>query len=333
MVYFLYGDIPLQLKYEDLLKNIRNKYSDIPTEYFDASTDDSENIFQALSSNNMFIPLSLIVIKRLEKLKDLSKFLKALGEFNYSQKIIILVYEEFLGDFDKATNEIDKTSLKYAEKLAEVIPARFALEKKALEFFVEEKLKCSKYETEKFLEIVGNDFATVKSEIEKVEAFFNGEAFDLEKAFSILSVSKEFSLFKLLESFLYNKQYTDLFGFLEKEKNYMLFLSLLSDEVAVLAKLKNLQKRGVITSHINFNLFKADVYPNIKNLFRKNSYQYINEYPLFLKFKYLDLFPYNFLEKKLLDCLDAEYKVKSGLQEDSIAISLLITDFFTKPNK
>ncbi|WP_300360747.1 hypothetical protein [Fusobacterium sp.] len=330
MIYFLYGDIPLQLKYEELYKKIKSENPQIVEQYFDISQDNIDDIFLALSSNSMFSPLTLITIKRLEKIKDVSKFIKSLGEFNYSQKIIILLYEEFLGDFGKATNEIDKTSLKNAEKIAEIIPARKALEKKSLEFYITKELSCSQYEAEKFLEIVGDDFYKIKNEIEKVKNFLNGEPFNLEKSIKILSVSNEYSLNKLIELFLYKKEKERLIEYLQREKNYMLFLSIFVEEISILAKLKNLQKRGIIFSNVSYNQFKADVYPNIKNLFKKDNFRFIAEYPLFLKLKYLDNFSYDFFNDKLLRCLDAEYNFKSGLVDENISIEMLINSFFEK---
>lgn len=328
MIYFLYGDVPLQLKYEELVKKIKDENRGIVEKYFDASQDNIDDIFTSLSSNSMFDPLTLLVIKRLEKIKDLSKFLKSLGEFNYSQKIIILLYEEFLNDFGKASNEIDKTSLKNAEKIAKLIQARKASEKKSLEFYIESNLSCSQYEAEKFLEIIGDDFSKIKTEIEKVKNFLNGEAFNLEKVINILSVSNEYSLNKLIELFLYKKEKTRLINYLQKEKNYMLFLNILVEEITILSKLKNLQKRGIIFANISYNQFKSEVYPNIKKFFKKDSYRFIAEYPLFLKFKYLNDFSYNFFDDKLLRCLKAEYDFKSGFIDENIAIEILINSFF-----
>lgn len=328
MIYFLYGDIPLQLKYEELLKKIRLENKGIQETFFDISQDEIDDIFTSLSSNNIFSPLTLIVVKKLEKLKDLSKFFKGISEFNYSQKILILTYEEFLNDFDKPINEVDKSSLKIIEKIANLIPAKKSLEKKSLEFFIEKELGCSQYESEKFLEIIGDDFFKVKNEIEKVKNFFNGETFSIEKAINILSISKEYNLNKLVEDFLYKKEKENLLSYLQKEKNYMLFLNIFTEELTVLMKLKNLQKRGIIFSNISYNQFKADIYPNIKNLFKKDSFKFISEYPLFLKFKYLDNFNYDFFQGKLLKCLEAEYNFKSGLMDENIAIEMLINNFY-----
>ena len=195
MVYFLYGDIPLQLKYDELIKKIKEENTGIPEQYFDVTQDETDSIFQALSTNSMFIPKSLIIIKRLEKMKGLNNFIKSLGEFNYSQKIIILIYEETLNDYGKTENPLEKAlTMKNLETVAKPICARKEKEKKSLQFFVEKELKCTEYEAEKFIEMVGEDFLKIKNEIAKVENFLNGEQFNLEKIKNILSVNTEYNL-------------------------------------------------------------------------------------------------------------------------------------------
>ena len=329
MVYFLYGDIPLQLKYDELLKKIKEENQNIPEQYFDITQDETDDIFQALSTNSMFIPKSLIVIRRLEKMKGLNAFIKSLGEFNYSQKIIILIYEESLNDYGKTVNPLEKAlTMKNLESVAKLIPARKETEKKSLQFFVEKELKCTEYEAEKFIEMVGEDFLKIKNEIAKVENFLNGEPFKLEKIKHILSINTEYNLYKLVESFIYNKNVKELIEHLKAEKNYMLFLNILGEELTTLLKLKDLLQRGIISTGMSYNKFKADIYPNIKNHFRINSFKISAEYPLFLKFKYLDLYSAEFYKRKMKDTLVIEYKIKTGQIDDVTGIEKFILEFF-----
>ncbi|WP_300356654.1 hypothetical protein [Fusobacterium sp.] len=329
MVYFLYGDIPLQLKYEELLKKIKDENKNIPEQHFDITQDEIDNIFQALSTNSMFIPKSLIVIKRLEKMKGLNNFIKSLAEFNYSQKIIILIYEEELNDYGKTVNPLEKAlTMKNLEAIAKPLVARKESEKKSLQFFVEKKLNCSEYEAEKFIEMVGEDFLKIKNEIAKIENFLNGEPFKLEKVKHILSINTEYNLYKLTENFIYNKNSKDLIEHLRAEKNYMLFLNILSEELSTLFKLKDLSLRGIIGPSVSYNKFKADIYPNIKNNFKINNFKSTAEYPLFLKFKYLDLYSIDFYKKKMKDTLIVEYKIKTGQIEEILGMEKFILEFF-----
>lgn len=326
MIYFLYGDALLNLKYETLLKKVRAENKNLTEKIFDASQDNIEAIFQSLSSNNMFSPMELIIVKKTETLKKLSKFFKGLNEFNYSKKIIILLYNEIFNDFGVIQNEVSKTTLKSAEKICKLISARKNDEKKALLFYTKEKLNCSNYEAEKILEMVGEDFIKLKNEIDKVNLFLNNTPFDLEKIIPILSISNEFNLNFLSQNLIYKNQSKDLILNLKNTKNYMLFLNIISEEISLLIKLKDLEERGIISSTMNFNVFKNEVYTGIKEIF-KNKNRYTHPYPLFLKFKYLKNFKIDFLEKKLIECLKAEFKFKAGLMDNFSSIELFILNF------
>lgn len=330
MVYFLYGDKPLQLKYESLLKKIREENIGIAEKFFDASQDEMDSIFQAINVNNMFASMEIIVVKKLESLNDIKKFFNSLSEFNYSKKILILLYEEFLNDYDKPINEIKGPILKTIEKTAEIIVARKSVEKKAILFYIENELSCSSYEAEKFMEMIGEDFIKIKNEIDKTKNFLNGDKFDLEKIRNILSVSNEFNINFLTENFLYSKSYGELLKNLNKTKNYLLFLSIISEEITLLLKLKDLEERGIINQSMNYNFFKDNIYPDVKKYFKRSNNTYISQYPLFLKFKYLGNFSTKFLSNKLKDCLDAEFKIKSGILDDVASIEIFIINFFNK---
>lgn len=262
-------------------------------------------------------------------MKGLNNFIKSLGEFNYSQKIIILIYEETLNDYGKTENPLEKAlTMKNLETVAKPICARKEKEKKSLQFFVEKELKCTEYEAEKFIEMVGEDFLKIKNEIAKVENFLNGEQFNLEKIKNILSVNTEYNLYKLTENFLYNKENKNLIEHLKAEKNYMLFLNILGEELTILLKLKDLSQRGIIKKGMSYNTFKADIYPSIKKDFKINSFRFTAEYPLFLKFKYLDLYSMDFYKKKMKDTLIIEYKIKTGQIENDIGMEKFILEFF-----
>lgn len=176
--------------------------------------------------------------------------------------------------------------------------------------------------------MVGEDFLKIKNEIAKVENFLNGEQFNLEKVKNILSVNTEYNLYKLTENFLYNKENKNLIEHLRAEKNHMLFLNILGEELTTLLKLKDLSQRGIIKKGMSYNTFKADIYPSIKKDFKINSFRFTAEYPLFLKFKYLDLYSMDFYKKKMKDTLVIEYKIKTGQIENDIGMEKFILEFF-----
>lgn len=326
MFCFMYGDIPILLRYEEKIEEIKRLNPEIPMKIFDASQGEGEFFLEAISVNSMFSSKELIVLKRAEKIKKLDNLLKIIGEYDLSKKEVIVVYEEELNDFGKAVNEVGKKVLDLAKKNGEVIEARKATEKKALQNYIKKELDISDYNAEILFEMLGDDFFKVKNEVEKIKIFLDDKPFILEEIIPILSVSEEYNLKKLTEEFLNEDNVEKLLNHLKKTKEYMLFLYLLSDELILALKLVSLKKIGEINSHLSYNNFKDGIYENIKKYF-KNNRGYMREYPIFLKFKYMDIFEEEFLLKKLEEVLEIEYKIKNGEIEEEIGVEKIIVGF------
>ncbi|MEG0561464.1 hypothetical protein [Cetobacterium sp.] len=326
MFYFMYGDTPLLLKYEELVKKIKKDNPGIPAKIYDASQGEEENFLESISINSMFSPKELIVLKRAEKLKKLEKFLKIIEEYDLTQKEVVVVYEEELNDFGKANNEVEKKVLTVAEKIGKLIVGRKASEKKGLHFFIEKELGISEYESERLTEILGDDFFKVKNEVEKIKNFLDGRNFVLETVLPILTISEEYNIKRLMEEFLVENNQIKLLDHLKKTKEHMLFLYLLSEELLMALKLNSLKAVGELTENISYNNFKGNVYENIKKYF-KNSRGYVREYPIFLKLKYIGLYEEKFLLEKIEEILNLEYAIKIGNLEEEIAVEKLIIGF------
>lgn len=326
MFYFIYGDTPLPLKYEEVIDKIKKSNPNIPTKIYDASQGEEENFLESISINSMFVPKELIVFKRAEKSKRLDQLLKIVGEYDLAKKEIVVIYEEELNDYGKAINEVGKKVLTNAEKLGKIIVARKALERKGIDFFIEKELEISEYESEKLSEILGDDFFKVKNEVEKIKNFLNGKTFILEKVLPILSISDEYNLKKLVEDFMIEDNLEILLDYLKKSKEYMLFLYLISEELNMALKLVGLKKSGDLRENISYNDFKGNTYEKLKKYF-KNSRGYIREYPIFLKLKYMSLFNEEFLLKKIEKLLMTEFLIKNGGIEESIGIEKFIIEF------
>ncbi|MCQ8211586.1 hypothetical protein NON08_03290 [Cetobacterium somerae] len=326
MFYFIYGDIPLPLKYEELLEKIKKSNPNIPTKIYDASQGEEENFLESISINSMFASKELLVLKRAEKYKKLDQLLKIIGDYDLGKKEIIITYEEELNDFGKAFNEVGKKVLTNAEKLGKIIVARKSMEKKGVQFFIEKELEVSEYEAEKLAEVLGDDFFKVKNEVEKIKNFLGGKNFILEQVLPILSISDEYNLKKLVEEFLNSDNKGVLLEYLKKTKEYMLFLYLVSEELNLILKLISLKKIGELGENMSYNDFKANVYEKIKRYF-KNNRGFIREYPIFLKLKYASLFNELFLLEKIEDLLEVEFLIKNGGIEESIGIEKFIIEF------
>lgn len=330
MIYFLYGDTtPLQIKYEEILIKIKNNFPNIPEKIFDASLDEVTLFFDNVSSNSIFSPHELIILKRAESLKNLENVAKSLKLYNLSQKEIIIIYEEFLSDYGKAKNPVSKKILDSFADIAEIICYRKENEKKAIIFMLQDQLNISEYEAEKLSESIGDDFFKVKNEVEKIKNFLDGETFSLEKVKPILSVSKEFNLKNLIEQFLYSKEVFPLLEFLQKEKNYNSFIYSLSDELITLLKLTLLCEENIFSKEISYKKFNDSIFNSIKDYFL-NERGYPHPYNIFVKIKNVGLFNSSFISDKLNALLELEYLYKSGNSEIEILVDLFIVSFFKK---
>ncbi|MGL4687986.1 MAG: hypothetical protein ACRCVS_04790, partial [Fusobacteriaceae bacterium] len=187
MIHFIYGDgTPFQLKYNKILNEIKSENSKIKEKYFDFSLNENEEFIQNISQNSIFATKEIFVVKRLEKYKNIEKFIKTLEDFNLSEKDIIFNYEEFLSEFGKRTDESDKKEtdkknkiIKSFENLGKTHKARTEDAKKSTIFFVEKELKISEKEASKLVEIIGEDYYKVRGEVDKINNFLNGEKYSL----------------------------------------------------------------------------------------------------------------------------------------------------------
>lgn len=329
MLYFLHGDTsPLQIKYEELLNKIKNEFPNIPEKYFDASQKEDEAFLQTISSNSIFNPKELLILRRAEEIKNIENFFKSLKIFNLSQKEVIIIYEEFLNDYGKIKNLLSKKAMDSIGEIAQVICYRKENEKKAITFYLQNELNISEYEAEKFVEIIGDDFFKIKNEVEKVKNYLDGDMFNLNKVMPILSITKEYNHRTLIENFLYNKNTAPLLEFLQKEREYMGFLYITAEELLINLKINYLSKESIITKNTSYKKFNDSIFENTKKYFKKDN-GFMHPYQIFLKFKNIDMFSSEFIEKKLEELLYSEYNIKNGTLDDEIAVESFILNFFT----
>ncbi|WP_349763949.1 hypothetical protein [Fusobacterium sp. SYSU M8D902] len=329
MIYFLHGDTaPLQIKYEEIISKIRNSNPSIPEKTFDASLDEITQFFDSVSTNSIFSPKELIVLKRAESFKNIENIAKSLKLYNLNQKEIVIIYEEFLNDFGKIKNPLSKKALDSFKEIAEIICFRKENEKKSAIFYVQQELNISEYEAEKFIELEGNDFFKIKNEVEKVKSFLNGELFNLDKVKPILSIAEEFNLKNLIEEFIFNQKKNELLHFIQKEKLYTNFIYIMSDELIFLLKLNSIMSDKKIDKNISYKKFNEVVYEDIKEYFLTDK-GYPHPYTIFLKIKNFDIFEQQFLRKRLKEISNLEYEIKSGNLDIEIGVELFILKFFS----
>ena len=312
MIYFLHGDTaPLQIKYGEIIDKIKSNNPSIPEKIFDASLDEVTLFFDSISTNSIFSPKELIILKRAEDFKNLDGIAKSLKMYNLAQKEIVIVYEEFLNDYGKIKNPIPKKTLDSFQEIAEIICFRKENEKKAIIFYIQHELNISEYEAEKFVELVGDDFFKVKNEVEKVKSFLDGDSFNLEKIKPLLSINEEYNLKNLIENFLISKNTKDLLHFVSKEKLHNNFIYGIAEELIFYLKLSSLAQDNILNKNISYKKFNEGIFENIKMFFLTDR-GYPHPYTLFLKLKNIDIFDEFFLRKKLKELTYLEYSIKSG---------------------
>ena len=328
MIYFLHGDTaPLQIKYEEIIDKIKSNNPFIPEKIFDASLDEVTLFFDSISTNSIFSPKELIILKRAEDFKNLDGIAKSLKMYNLAQKEIVIVYEEFLNDYGKIKNPIPKKTLDSFQEIAEIICFRKENEKKAIIFYIQHELNISEYEAEKFVELVGDDFFKVKNEVEKVKSFLDGDSFNLEKVKPLLSINEEYNLKNLIENFLISKNTKDLLHFVSKEKLHNNFIYGIAEELIFYLKLSSLAQDNILNKNISYKKFNEGIFENIKMFFLTDR-GYPHPYTLFLKLKNIDIFDEFFLRKKLKELTYLEYSIKSGNLDVEIGVEDYIIGFF-----
>lgn len=328
MIYFLHGDTaPLQIKYGEIIDKIKSNNPSIPEKIFDASLDEVTLFFDSISTNSIFSPKELIILKRAEDFKNLDSIAKSLKMYNLAQKEIVIIYEEFLNDYGKIKNPIPKKTLDSFQEIAEIICFRKENEKKAIIFYIQHELNISEYEAEKFVELVGDDFFKVKNEVEKVKSFLDGDSFNLEKIKPLLSINEEYNLKNLIENFLISKNTKDLLHFVSKEKLHNNFIYGIAEELIFYLKLSSLAQDNILNKNISYKKFNEGIFENIKMFFLTDR-GYPHPYTLFLKLKNIDIFDEFFLRKKLKELTYLEYSIKSGNLDVEIGVEDYIMGFF-----
>lgn len=330
MIYLLYGDsAPLQIKYEELLNKIKGEFPGIKEQIFDCSQNEITSFFDVIASNSMFSPHELVILKRAEEYKNLVDIAKSLKLYNLSQKDIIIVYEEFLNDYGKPTNEIGKKILNAFEDIAEIICYRKENEKNMTALYIQDSLNISSSEAQDLIDLVGDDFFKIKNEIAKIQNFLDGERYSLTKVKPILSLNQENNLKKLIEVFLISHENENLIEYIRQEKIYSLFIYSISEELMLLQKLLILIKEGKFNKNTSYNTFKDKIYEDIKQYFT-NDRGFLHPYVIFLKIKNAQTFELDLVNEKLEDLLNLEYNIKTGNCDIDIETEAFILNFFNK---
>lgn len=332
MFYFLYGNSPtIEFETEKIIKEILEKHSNITPKFFDCFLKEEDEFINSLQVNSIFKTIDFLILKRAEILKNtgIQKLFKSIKNYNLDEKNIIIIYN-FPTQYGKILPEYEltKTSIKSIEEFSILKNCINTKDNNATLNYVKQRINISEKEAKNFIELLGDDYYHIKNETNKVAIFLEDEPYSFEKIKNLISVDKEYNIKDLIENFFKTKNFSEIIDFLEKNKDsYLSIIYILTDELINLLKLSSLIKSGKISKDINYNLFK-ELYSNFSDLFLSNNFKSQHPYTIFLKLNNLKNFSEEFLEKKLRELLNVEYKVKSGERDIDVETQVFFGNFF-----
>ena len=305
MFYFLYGNSPIiEFETEKITEEILEKYPNIMPKFFDCSLKEEDEFLSTLQINSIFKTVDFLVLKRSENLKSsgIQKLFKSIKNYSLDEKNIIIVYNvpiqygKIVSDY-----ELTKASIKLIEELATFKDCTVIKESKATLNYVKQNLNITEKDAKEFIELLGDDYYHIKNETNKVATFLEGQPYSFEKIKNLISIDKEYNM----KDFIY----------------------MLTDELISLLKLASLIKSGKISKNMNYNVFK-ELYNDFSDLFIGKNFRTQHPYTIFLKLNSFENFSEEFLEKKLKELLEIEYRVKSGERDIDIETEIFLGKFF-----
>lgn len=314
MVYTIVGDNSRELEYDKILKKIRESNPNITEKIFDASQNEQEAFIASAQVNSMFGGKELLILKRAESIKKIADFLGILKIFDLSKKEIII-------ELEKSGNNFAKKAQETAKGLGQLILVKSATDGGNIRSFLQAELGISNKDAYVLKEMIGDDIQKIKTEIDKIKNFFNGEPFNMEEAKKIISIKEEFNIFEVIDKLLKGNKKNAL-KYIEEKGNCHLFLYNLAQEFKNLLKIKLLIKKGKLQSTSNYNSFQTGF--NASKEYFKNARGYMHPYGVFKKMENIKFFKINQLKDLLRLVHETEYKIKSGYSEEKILVELLI---------
>ncbi|MGM0507757.1 MAG: DNA polymerase III subunit delta [Fusobacteriota bacterium] len=314
MIYFLVGDKNRKIKYDKLTSKIKKNNPGLIKKVYDVSQGEEEDFIEEISTDSIFGGKKFLILKRTEKIKKITGFLKGLEKFNFNNKEVII-------DFSTENKKFSKYAVKRAKKLGKIIEVKN--DKKNFEVinFIKSELKITSPQAHDLMEMIGTDITNIKTEIKKIQNYLDGEKFKIDKIKNIINISVEYSIFELIDNMLKGKK-NGLISFLRQEKSYMLFLYLFFKKMKMSLKLKLLQDQGLIQRTYKYNVYQNKYYPEIK--------KYISGHPyaIFMALKSLDkTMEIQDYQRILYDLLKVELSIKSGKIDIETAMEIFIMKF------
>ncbi|BDU50470.1 DNA polymerase III subunit delta [Haliovirga abyssi] len=315
MLYLVVGDKSREFEYSNLVKKIKEKNSGITEEYFDLSQKEEEKFLQSVSSNSIFGGKKFIILKRAELVKRSDSFFKILKKYSYDNNEVIVDY------FDEK-KKFSKTALKIAKEIGKVIESyEYKKGEKAISY-IKDNLSIDSREAHELMQMIGDNYNTIKNEVEKIKLFLNGEEFEIDKIKNIVSLREEYTIFESIDKLINGKKRV-LLDYLNMNPNsYIMFFEMIVRELKLILKLKILENERKIDVRGGYPSFRDKAYLNIKGYFGK-----MHPYVIFNRLKILKIINEKNLKIELEKLLTIDYKIKSGQSPADIEIKNFIIEF------
>ena len=318
MFYFICGTESRELKYLEILDDIKKKNPGIQEFAFDVALKEDDKFFEKLSFNSIFGGKEILVLKRAEKLGNIEEVLTLVSNVEMDSKYVIIDFQtEGNKKNDKLFPLLDEIGKKTETKVIKTEE-----DEKNLSNFVKENLKTDTKETQRLLGLIGENPFKVKNEIEKIKSFLGDEPYDFEKIKNMISIQKEYFIYECVEKTIKGEIF-EVMEYLKKTKEYMGFLYSMYGEVETLLKLSELEDEG-FRFRGDYNSFKSE-YEKIKKYFYVNK-RPAHSYAVFNKYKNMKKFSRKKLRRLSYKCWEIEKDIKTGRLPMDIGVEALVME-------
>ncbi len=318
MFYFICGTESRELKYLEVLDDIKKKNPGIQEFVFDVALKEDDRFFEKLNFNSIFGGKEILVLKRAEKLGNIEEVLTLVSNVEMDSKYVIIDFHtEGSKKNDKLFSLLDEIGRKTETKVIKTEE-----DEKNLSDYVKENLKTDTKETQRLLGLIGENPFKVKNEVEKIKSFLGGEPYDFEKIKNMISVQKEYFIYECVEKTIKGEIF-EVMEYLKKTKEYMGFLYSMYGEVETLLKLAELEDEG-FRLRGDYNSFKSE-YEKIKKYFYVNK-RPAHPYAVFNKYKNIKKFSRKKLRRLSYKCWEIEKDIKTGRLPMDIGVEALVME-------
>lgn len=261
-----------------------------PAIYFHEDTVD--NFMKESVSVNIFGANPTLVLKGAEKIKDLS----FLSKIPKSRNILIEAYDE-KGEFIKRVSKIELTKIECRRRDIDRVKDLM------------ERLDIDRKDAIQLSRLLKNNY---KSELIKLESYFLNSDFNMEDAEKLIVGEEEIAIFQSIED-LFKGKIESTIKYAKSNPPALPFIYAVNATLKVILKIKLLN-----LSPESYSKFTKDTYPKFKNILP-------HPYFVFKNLRLANTISDTKLSHLILECLEAEKKVRKTFPNEAIILSIAST--------